>query len=100
MTATHAPRRAPIVSADIGEGHNCAGRAVGEAAARAGPGCEVGWLDALEAMGPGFGPLARSFYVTQVQRCRAVCGRNEALLEQLMARGRAGQAAADYRLDR
>jgi UDP-N-acetylglucosamine:LPS N-acetylglucosamine transferase len=28
----------------------------------------VRWLDALQAMGPGFAPLARAFYVTQVQR--------------------------------
>ena len=68
MTASHAPRRALIVSADIGEGHNSAGWALGEAIARTWPGCEVGWLDALAAMGPGFGPLARAFYVTQVQR--------------------------------
>jgi UDP-N-acetylglucosamine:LPS N-acetylglucosamine transferase len=68
MTATTAPRRALIISADIGEGHNSAGRAVREAIARAWPGCEVGWLDALDALGPGFGPLARAFYVTQVQR--------------------------------
>ena len=68
MTATHAPRRALIVSADIGEGHNSAGRAVKEAIGRAWPGCEVAWLDSLAAMEPGFGPLARPFYVTQVQR--------------------------------
>jgi hypothetical protein len=28
----------------------------------------VRWLDALQAMGAGFAPLARAFYVTQVQR--------------------------------
>ena len=53
MTATRAPRRALIVSADIGEGHNSAGRALGEAIGRAWPGCEVGWLDALAAMNQG-----------------------------------------------
>jgi UDP-N-acetylglucosamine:LPS N-acetylglucosamine transferase len=57
-----------IVSADIGEGHNAAGRALQEAIARVWPGCRVGWLDALAALGPGFGGLARGFYVTQVQR--------------------------------
>ncbi len=53
------PRRALIVSADIGAGHNSAGRALAEAMARAWPGCQVSWLDALAAIGPGFGPLAR-----------------------------------------
>ncbi|HTU73745.1 MAG TPA: glycosyltransferase [Trebonia sp.] len=68
MTGTGlAPRRVLIVSADIGEGHNAAGRALAEAAPRAWPGCEVGWLDALEAIGYQFGRLARRFYVTQVR---------------------------------
>ena len=51
------PRRALIVSADIGAGHNSAGRALEEAMARAWPGCQVSWLDTLAATGPGFGPL-------------------------------------------
>jgi diacylglycerol O-acyltransferase / wax synthase len=62
-----APRRVLIVSAGIGEGHNAAGRALAEAAPRAWPGCEVGWLDALEATGYQFARLARRFYVTQVR---------------------------------
>lgn len=66
-----APRRVLIVSADIGEGHNAAGRALAEAAARAWPGCEVGWLDALEAAGYQFARLARRFYVTQVRSAPA-----------------------------
>jgi UDP-N-acetylglucosamine:LPS N-acetylglucosamine transferase len=61
------PRRVLIVSAGIGEGHNAAGRALAEAAPRAWPGCEVGWLDALEAAGHQFARLARQFYVTQVR---------------------------------
>jgi UDP-N-acetylglucosamine:LPS N-acetylglucosamine transferase len=65
---TPVPRRALIVSADIGQGHNSAGRALEEAMARLWPGCQVRWLDALQAMGPGFAPLARAFYVMQVQR--------------------------------
>jgi UDP-N-acetylglucosamine:LPS N-acetylglucosamine transferase len=68
MKRASVPRRALIVSADIGEGHNSAGRALEEAVARVWPGCQVGWLDALAALGPGFGALARAFYVTQVQR--------------------------------
>jgi UDP-N-acetylglucosamine:LPS N-acetylglucosamine transferase len=56
-----------IVSADIGEGHNSAGRALEEAMTRAWPGAEVCWLDALAVMGPGFARLAKRFYVSQVQ---------------------------------
>jgi UDP-N-acetylglucosamine:LPS N-acetylglucosamine transferase len=65
---TPVPRRALIVSADIGEGHNSAGRALEEAIARTWPSCQVRWLDTLAAMGPRFAPMARAFYVTQVQR--------------------------------
>jgi UDP-N-acetylglucosamine:LPS N-acetylglucosamine transferase len=65
---TVVPRRVLIVSADIGEGHNAAARALEEAAARLWPGCEVRWLDTLAAVGPGFARLARAFYVSQVQR--------------------------------
>jgi diacylglycerol O-acyltransferase / wax synthase len=65
MTAV--PRRVLVVSATIGEGHNSAGRALEEAAGRAWPGCQVRWLDTLASMGPGMGPVARAFYVTQVQ---------------------------------
>ena len=65
---TPVPRRALIVSADIGEGHNSAARALEEAIPRVWPGCQVGWLDALDALGPGFASLARAFYVTQVRR--------------------------------
>jgi hypothetical protein len=67
MPVTPFPRRALMVSADIGEGHNSAGRALEEAIARVWPGCQVRWLDALAAMGPAFAPLARGFYVTQIQ---------------------------------
>ncbi len=65
---TPVPRRALIVSADIGEGHNSAARALEEAIARVWPGCEARWLDALVALGPGFGALARGFYFTQIRR--------------------------------
>ena len=61
------PRRALVVSADIGAGHNSAGQALEEAMARAWPGCQVRWLDTLAAIGPGFGPLARALYVSQVR---------------------------------
>jgi UDP-N-acetylglucosamine:LPS N-acetylglucosamine transferase len=67
LVMTVVPRRAMIVSADVGEGHNAAGRALGETMARTWPGCEVRWLDTLAAMGPGFAPLARGWYVSQIQ---------------------------------
>jgi diacylglycerol O-acyltransferase / wax synthase len=68
MPATvRSPHRALIVSADIGQGHNAAGRAIAEAIPRAWPGCQVGWLDALEAVGPRFAQLARRFYLSQVR---------------------------------
>ena len=67
MTMAEPPRRALIVSAGIGEGHNSAGRGIEEAITGVWPGCEVGWLD---AMGRGFGRLARAFYITQVQHVR------------------------------
>jgi hypothetical protein len=85
-SASQVPRRALIVSADISEGHNAAGRAIEEAIGRIWPGCQVGWLDALDAMGPGFARLARAFYVAQVQVIVA-CGRNDDLRRQLNARG-------------
>ena len=62
------PRRALIVSAAIGEGHNAAGQALEQAIGRAWPGCQVRWLDTLVSMGPGMGRVTRVFYVTQVQR--------------------------------
>lgn len=65
--AAASPRRALIVSADIGEGHNSAGQALAQAVPRAWPGCEVSWLDAVAAVGPGFARLARRFYVAQVR---------------------------------
>jgi WS/DGAT/MGAT family acyltransferase len=60
-------QRALIVSATIGEGHNSAGQALKETIQNTWPGCEVGWLDTLSVMGPGVGPLARAWYVSQVQ---------------------------------
>ena len=65
---THIPRRALIVSANIGEGHNATGRALQETIERIWPDCEVRWHDVLHAMGPGIGPMTRAFYVMQVER--------------------------------
>ena len=62
------PRRVLLVSATIGEGHNATARALEEAAHRLWPDCEVRWLDTLEVMGPGVGPLFRRIYVVNVER--------------------------------
>ena len=62
------PVRVLIVSADMGEGHNSAGRALEQAARARWPQVEVRWLDTLDVMGRGVGPVFRGIYVTNVQR--------------------------------
>lgn len=56
-----------VVSADMGEGHNATGRALEDAVRRLWPEATVGWLDALDVMGQGVGPLFRWVYVSNVQ---------------------------------
>lgn len=62
------PQRLLIVSASMGEGHNAAGRALQETAERLWPGVEVHWVDVLDAMGRGTGPLFRKVYRIAVER--------------------------------
>ncbi|HVV07685.1 glycosyltransferase [Amycolatopsis sp.] len=57
-----------IVSAAMGEGHNATGRALQDSIARLWPDAETRWLDALDVMGSGVGPLFRWIYVSNVQR--------------------------------
>lgn len=57
-----------IVSANMGEGHNATGRALDEAARALWPGVDVRWVDALDVMGRGVGPVFREIYVQNVQR--------------------------------
>lgn len=57
-----------IVSANMGEGHNATGRALDQAARAVWPGVEVRWVDALDVMGRGVGPVFREIYVQNVQR--------------------------------
>lgn len=57
-----------VVSAAMGEGHNATGRALEDAVRRLWPAAKVGWLDALDVMGAGIGPLFRWIYVSNVQR--------------------------------
>jgi UDP-N-acetylglucosamine:LPS N-acetylglucosamine transferase len=60
-------RRILIVSADIGAGHNAVGRALQAAAERLWPGCQTHWVDTLDVMGRGVGPLFRRIYVANVE---------------------------------
>jgi UDP-N-acetylglucosamine:LPS N-acetylglucosamine transferase len=62
------PQRVLIISANIGEGHNSAGRAIEESIRRVWPACSVRWLDTLAVMGPGIGPMARAWYIMEVQQ--------------------------------
>jgi UDP-N-acetylglucosamine:LPS N-acetylglucosamine transferase len=62
------PRRILVLSADMGEGHNATGRALRAAAARLWPAATTDWLDTLNVMGRGVGPLFRRVYVTNVER--------------------------------
>lgn len=52
----------------MGEGHNATGRALHEAALRLWPDIDVQWVDVLDAMGCGSGPLFRRIYATSVER--------------------------------
>jgi len=56
-----------IVSATIGEGHNATGRALEQEIRRLWPECDVRWIDTLDVMAPGLGPLARGAYVGGVE---------------------------------
>jgi WS/DGAT/MGAT family acyltransferase len=52
----------------MGEGHNATGRALDQAVRARWPGVDVRWLDTLDVMGRGVGPLFRSIYVANVQQ--------------------------------
>ena len=65
--ATGAPRRILLLSANMGEGHNATARAVEQAARRLWPDVETSWLDTLQVMGAGVGPVFRRIYVVNVQ---------------------------------
>ena len=56
-----------VVSATMGEGHNATGQALTEAVGRLWPAARVEWLDTLDVMGPGIGPLFRSIYSSNVE---------------------------------
>ncbi|HEX4701077.1 MAG TPA: WS/DGAT domain-containing protein [Pseudonocardiaceae bacterium] len=62
------PQRVLIVSANMGEGHNATGRALDQAVRANWPGVTVEWLDTLDVMGRGVGPVFREIYVTNVRR--------------------------------
>jgi UDP-N-acetylglucosamine:LPS N-acetylglucosamine transferase len=52
----------------MGEGHNATGRALQAAAGRIWPECSVTWVDTLDVMGRGVGPLFRRIYTSNVER--------------------------------
>jgi UDP-N-acetylglucosamine:LPS N-acetylglucosamine transferase len=52
----------------MGEGHNATGRALDQAAHALWPDVQVRWLDTLDVMGRGVGPVFREIYVANVQR--------------------------------
>ncbi|GDY28689.1 wax ester/triacylglycerol synthase domain-containing protein [Gandjariella thermophila] len=66
--AARQPRRVLVVSADMGEGHNATGRALQAVVDRIWPQCTVEWVDTLDAMGRGVGPLFRRIYTSNVER--------------------------------
>lgn len=66
--AVDPPRRVLIVSATVGEGHNTTGRALAQQARALWPDCEIRWIDTLDTIGPGVGPLTRWSYVHNVEK--------------------------------
>jgi UDP-N-acetylglucosamine:LPS N-acetylglucosamine transferase len=51
----------------MGDGHDAAGRALATAVNKVWPGAVVDWVDVLDAMGGGTGPLFRRIYASSVQ---------------------------------
>jgi diacylglycerol O-acyltransferase len=60
------PQRVLIVSAEMGEGHNAAARAITETINEVWPGCEVDRLDTIELRGRRFARWARWAYGAQL----------------------------------
>src|SRR5690349_19083066 len=67
-TSLPRPQRILIVSADMGEGHNAAGRALEATARRIWPDCSTYWVDTLDAMVRGVGPSFRRIYVVNIEK--------------------------------
>ncbi len=68
MIRAQGPRRVLLVSADIGEGHNAAARAILEEIQRTWPGCETKQVDALRVMARWVSWLFRSVYHFEITR--------------------------------
>lgn len=62
------PRRVLIISAEMGEGHNAAARAIREVIDEMWPGCQVEQLDTIELRGSRFARLTRRAYSFQLSR--------------------------------
>lgn len=66
MGGTEVPRQVLILSAEMGEGHNAAARALTEAIHEVWPGCQVERLDTIELRGRRFARAARWAYGAQL----------------------------------
>jgi len=67
MVATVTPQRVLVVSAEMGEGHNAAARALIEAMSRLWPGCRFQQTDVIELRGRRFAHACRSAYRYQLK---------------------------------
>lgn len=68
MIGALGPRRVLLVSADLGDGHNAAARAIRECLENSWPGCETERVDALRVMGRWVSWLIRSVYHFEITR--------------------------------
>ncbi|WP_033289575.1 MGDG synthase family glycosyltransferase [Amycolatopsis jejuensis] len=59
--------RVLIVSANMGQGHHAAGRALEAAVRERWPDAAVEWIDVLDRLGPGIAPLFRRIYVANIE---------------------------------
>jgi UDP-N-acetylglucosamine:LPS N-acetylglucosamine transferase len=66
-TSATTPRKVLILSADVGEGHAAAARALKQQIERASPGAEATIIDGLAAMGPLLRPIVQDGYRIQLQ---------------------------------
>jgi UDP-N-acetylglucosamine:LPS N-acetylglucosamine transferase len=65
-SATAAPRKVVIISAQMGEGHNAAAQALTEVIEDCWPGCDIERLDTMELRGTTFARAARRAYELQL----------------------------------
>src|SRR2546425_10093266 len=68
MVGGRVPRRVLLVSADMGDGHNAAARALADVIERRWPGCVTKRVDTIELRGRRFGRMCRSAFRFQISR--------------------------------